>query len=34
MMYVGWILVATEPGQILYINHYSFSFDNFSYTHR
>ena len=34
MMYVGWILVATEPGQILYINHYSFPFGNFSYTHR
>ena len=33
MMYVGWILVATEPGQILY-NHYSFPFGNFSYTNR
>ena len=34
MMYVGWILAATEPGQILYINHYSFPFRNFYYTNR
>ena len=34
MMYVGWLLVATEPIQILYINHYSFPCGNCSYTNR
>ena len=34
MIYVSWILVATEPGQIIYINHYSVPFGNFSYTYR
>ena len=29
MIYLGWILVATEPGQILYINHYSVPFWQF-----
>ena len=26
MIYLGWILVATELGEILYINHYSVPF--------